>query len=283
MKRIVLSIVVLQVLAGSLWGQKMYLSLRSGCSLGIDSRYVQEQNIIYTSTIAYSGSINNESLTLGKGTNSTIAFGYFFTNQLGMELGLSYLSGSSNTINQSISIPMGDYPNLTVASTETYRSTTVCFSPSFIIFTDRTKKYSVYNRTGLLIATSSVVDEQIITRTFISSVSTENKDIALTGDVRLGFTTSVGVAYQLSGKLTAFGELEMKSLSFVPSKGKATKYTVAGEDKLSTLSTSQREYDYYDGISNYSSETYSNQPTYRLKSKFPMSSIGINFGLRLSL
>jgi hypothetical protein len=283
MKKIVLSSLVILISVSSVWSQKMYLSIKSGYSLGIEPRYVMEQNINYASTIVYSGSINNESLSLGNGINSTIAYGYFFTNHLGMELGLSYLSGSSNTINQRTSMPIGDFPNLTVASTDIYKSTSFCFSPSLIIATDRTKKYSLYSRTGVLIATSTMVNEQTITKSFIGYTSTEEKNIALTGDVRLGFTTSVGVAYQLSGKLTAFGELEMKSLSFVPSKGKTTRYTMDGEDKLSELSTSQREYKFYDGISNYSSGTDDSQSTYRLKSKYPLSSIGFNIGLRLSL
>ena len=283
MKKIVLSIVVLQALAGSLSSQKMYLSVKSGYSFGIDPRYMQEYNINYSSTIVYNGSINNKSLTLGNGISSTIAYGYFFTSHLGMELGLSYLSGSSNTINQSTSLPIDNLPTLTIKSADTHRSTTFCFSPSFIISTDITKKYSLYNRTGLLIAKSIVVDEQTITKSFTGYTSMEDKDITLTGDIRLGFTASVGVTCQLSGKLTAFGELEMKSLSFVPSKGKATKYTVDGEDQLSGLLTPQREYEFYDGISNFSSETYPNQPTYSLKSKYPLSSIGLNIGLRLSL
>jgi len=73
----------------------------------------------------------------------------------------------------------------------------------------------------------------------------------------------------------------MINLSYAPTKGEYTKYSIDGADQLPSMTTSQKEEEYVDSIDRTSSDTPSDStPSQYLKTPYSFGSLGLKFGLR---
>lgn len=96
--------------------------------------------------------------------------------------------------------------------------------------------------------------------------------------ISFGLNTSLGLDVKLFHHFYAFGELVFNFINWSPSHSEITAYSNNGQDKLSSLTTSQRETDYVSNPGYYNS----NQPTQAAKQHFDISNFGFNVGLKYS-
>jgi hypothetical protein len=73
-------------------------------------------------------------------------------------------------------------------------------------------------------------------------------------------------------------EFDVINMSYAPTKGEVIEYIYNGEDRLSGLSTSDKETDFVDELSSGSSYN-SWEPRKELKQKYPFGSMEINVGI----
>jgi len=92
----------------------------------------------------------------------------------------------------------------------------------------------------------------------------------------LGLHGVAGTNYNLSENLAFFFQVRADQLSLKPSKGKVTKYTVNGVDKLPTLDVSERETIYKDDTGGYVYNA--NQPSVENAYPLAASSVAIQIG-----
>jgi hypothetical protein len=209
--------------------------------------------------------------SLGKGLTVEGAFGYMFTKNIGAELGISYLFGAKVTAKDTY----------TDGSTADYTLSAKMFriNPSVVIACGF-NKINPYAKFGLIISFGSITYKE----DHNESGSTEVMETKLNGGMTFGLNAGAGVIFKLSKLLSLFGEIDMVNLSYAPTKGKLTEFTINGTDQLPNLTTSEKEIDFVD---RYTSDSKNprpdSEPRQELKQKFPFGSIGLNIGLRISL
>jgi hypothetical protein len=283
MKKNIISIFFFLVLSTAMFAQNKYISLQYGYSAGMNSTFVTEANVVYSTTGSYTGTLSNKNLALGQGGTGALSFGCFLTNNVGFELAVSSFVSSDNKITLHEVHPLDAYSNVDYVIKANYRANSIAFAPSLIISTDIRQKYTLYNRCGLLLAYSTLTADNDNTATVRWDRSNMTLTKSFVGNIRLGFVAALGGTYQLNKKLTAFGELQVRALSFVPTKSTITKYVLNGEDNLSELSTSQKETVFKDEVNNAGTSLPSTQPSVDLKQTYSLSGVGLSVGLRYNL
>lgn len=244
--------------------QGLFFDLGFGFGLNAASQLL-ENNTIYDTT-----SFTNEVVvgSYGKGLAVKLGIGYQFNNNLGFIMNYSMLKGSK--IKNSITNNAYSPPSLIEHS----RSINMInLNPEFI-FMAGNSSVKPYSRLGLLIG----ISPKLIHEYSEPSKSIERKSI-LTGGTPIGYSASLGIIMSHE-KISFFGELGMINLSWAPKKAELIEYTENGEDKLSTLTTDQIETVFVESITSTSpSGTSGNK---KLLKYYPLSSIGLNFGIRFS-
>lgn len=218
-------------------------------------------------------------LTLGKGINIGGSAGYMFNKNIGIELGTSYLIGGSTNFTHSYSYP-------TYTDYYTYKVYTKMFKliPTLVV-SGGFEILDPYLKLGLIVGLGSVNAE--IDRTYKSL--NYNASIILhqtekdNGGIAIGYNTAIGLSYNMGDHFAVFGELNMVNLSYTPTKGEIVSFAIDGEDKLSELNTSEREYEFADSYTEDSSIIASTStPTKQLKNRLSLGSIGINIGVKIT-
>ena len=201
----------------------------------------------------------------GQGLNANLKLGFMFSDNIGFELGTSYLIGASQTKYKSEYI------------LEEAKSSGLRLAPQLVIKLDN----GFYSRFGMIIP---VLGKTVITNTdehfqvgptvFVKKETTmETK-----GSFSMGFIGAIGYAYALSDNMDLFAEVEYIGMSIKSGSAEFTQYDVNGENHLENMTTSQKEYEFVDEVMD-SDNTSSDEPTKMLKQKAPFSSIGLNIGI----
>ncbi len=255
----IIMLVVISLFTTNLFSQGAYVSLNLGYGLGASS-----QNIgIYNRTSTNYEQVN---VSFGQGLNIGGTFGYMLNENIGAELGISYLLGGSSTMQHSFTSGTTDY---------TFSSKMLRINPS-IVLTTGLEGINPYAKFGFLIGTGSITNE--VNQTSGGTVAFIKTK--LNGGMALGFTASIGAMYNLSDNMSLFGEFAMVNMSYAPTKGEVTEATLNGADKLSDLTTKEKLTDYVDSF-NPSTSIPDSQPDQLLKEKLPFGSFGINIGIRI--
>ena len=223
--------------------------------------------------VEYSGTNNSVETNIygsyGQGLNIAPKLGFMFNENIGFELGASYLIGAKQTITKS-------QDRLEEASSSGLR-----LSPQLVLKLEN----GFYSRFGMIIP---VMGQTIITDvdnkydpTFTGSYMKKETTMETKGSFSMGFIGAIGYNYALSDNMNLFGELEYIGLSIKSGTAEFTQYDVDGKDQLVNMDTAQKEYEFVDEVDN--STTYNkDNPTKVLKQKAPFSSFGINIGVTFS-
>jgi hypothetical protein len=210
----------------------------------------------------------------GKGAEFALYGGYMIHSNLGAELGFSYLAGAKWS---------GSYIKETVMSDQTtYSARMMRLSPGVrVTFGEHSIK--PYMRLGLVIGLGGKItaDETIQD---MQSNTTTLKTTRYTGGISMGLRSSIGAMFKLSDLISLFGEINVVSQSLGATSSNVTAYSVNGADKLSTLTTSQKQTAYSSSYSStYSSGPSISDPAQALKSYRPFSSLGLEIGVHFTL
>ena len=208
--------------------------------------------------------------TLGQGIPLGLKVGYFFNDNLGVELGMNYFMSSTLT---KADVNMTGYTQNT-----TVKSTQIRLMPTLVYKTDM----GVYGRFGMLVP---VGGSTIATSKFVTGGATTDIEQSFSGSFSIGFVSSLGYEFALNDNIKLFGEVEYVGLQIKGKSASMTKYTVNGTDKLASIPTYSKETNYVDELTSSSNNnTYNPAPDMskaadELNSTSGYSAVRINIGI----
>jgi hypothetical protein len=251
----------------------IYVGLNAGYGFAANTytNVLGLQNSTQISTNVYEN--ENVKTSLGKGMHFGAAVGYMFNKNFGTELNVNYLLGGKTTsTNTTLS------GNVTE---NTAQANVIQFKPSIIVTTGM-PSINPYARFGFVVSKAKIESN--------SDSSSPNGDYfrldrEYTGGFQFGVQGAFGVNFAINPKMVAFSELEMVGATYAPNKSEITKYETSSggvvTDLLPTLTTNQKEIEYSDSyIVDFGNPADPNLPSKQTKFKLPLSSFGINIGIK---
>jgi opacity protein-like surface antigen len=254
-------------IAGSMSAQ-FYAGVKLGYGFGAQKSDIGS-TVTNTSTANIWGS-------LGQGFTPGLKLGYFFNDNLGVEMQINYFMGAKLTV---ADVDMTGYTNLTTAQSSQLR-----LIPALVYKTDM----GVYGRFGMVIPASgkTIIEKEEVSMATGTSVTT-NVTQEFHGSFAMGFAGAFGYEFELSDNLKLFGELEYIGLSIKGKTSEVTTYTVNGADQLPAMTSYQKEANYVDELNASSNNgSYNTSPDMAkakdvLRSSAGYSSFRINFGISM--
>lgn len=288
-------------------GRKFYVKIGSGYATTFNkmsnTSNVEFRYSLATSTIYEE--VESIRTSFGKGFNFQAAIGKKLNENFSLELSASYLK--SSPIKSTVTF------NYIIADDDVFYYTekgkALSFTPT-IVFSTKTKKITPFNikgapvfikvtpylNAGIILAfisfTSQYEFEGYGDKVFSLRKYTGGEKITKgsnKGILSTGFKVSLGIATNLSKKLSIFTEVSLTSLTFSPTESEIIEYTINGQDILLTLTESERKAVYldeytipvtFDSNGNIVEDVDESSPSKRSRFDVPFGSIGINIGLK---
>ncbi|MFY9308613.1 MAG: hypothetical protein WAQ28_06110 [Bacteroidia bacterium] len=253
--------------------QSTYINVNSGYGFNIASASRGSNITAVSSTSSTNKEVHG---SYGKGLNFGLAFGYIFPKNIGAEIGMQYLVGSPVQISytDNINTPPG-------LQTDEFKINMLRIIPSAII-TVGAGKYIPYAKIGIAIG---VMGKAVNTNTGQNGTNTSENVWEYTGGTAIGFASSLGIKVG-KGRISFWGEIAMIGQSWAPTKKTQTISTQNGVDQLANMTTYQKETNYVESYT-YTNPNASpvdpNSPQQTSKIYLPMSSLGINVGIYITL
>ena len=212
-------------------------------------------------------------ISFGQGFNVQGSIGYLFNRNFGLELGASYLLGSTSEIDfnylASSTNPNSSEVNYEL-SAQMYR-----INPSLVLKA-KFRTISPYAKMGLIAG----IGEVNFRRESKSVFSHYRSNFQVFGGISWGLSASMGANYAINRDLDLYAELNIISMSYAPSKGLVTEYMINGENRLHSLTTEDKEVEFVEeNTVDYNSPDSPDEPSSEVKHSLPFSSIGLNIGL----
>lgn len=245
-----------------------------------------DQTVTYTENGDGDGMYNvNTSVSkvnLGKGLNFGVAFGYMFNDNIGAELGLGYFLGGKSTFSQKYVDEVDATLNSTLTG-EIYANQ-MRINPSLVVSTDF-HDFVPYAKFGVVVGFGTKVTETYSYEDLASDYNTV-QTFESKGGIAFGVNATLGFLYQLNKKTGIFLELTSTAMSYAPKERNLTAYTVGGKNELNDLiylQASKTEYvKELDQVITIDTVEDPTQSTLAAQIKYPMSSFGLNLGVRFS-
>jgi len=170
---------------------------------------------------------------LGGGVPLGISVTYMVNDNIGVDLGFSYLFGSRTTMSE---VTASGAEGSVVSRTRQAR-----LSPSFVMSTGNgAEELAVYSKIGFVLPVAGKTITDVSYDNFGGSGDKLTQTIESKGKISLGFTFAVGAMYPLSDNFSLFGELQYVGLSIRPSQSTYTEYSIGSTNVLNTLSDDQK-------------------------------------------
>ncbi len=261
---------VIMAYANNLSAQGLYMKINVGYGFKMGSQSLAGfQNEKETNN---SDEVTQVNVSMGKGLNFCGTLGYMFNKNLGIDMGFSYLFGMKTKSKYEY---FGSYGQEEL--TMSFAGRMIRINPAIVV-AGGFEKIDPYAKFGLIVGVGSFISEA----NYEYDQNEVYTKIVYNGGVSLGFNAATGVIFQLNDRISLFAEAELINMSYAPTKGKVKKATLNGMDKLSSLTTSEKEYEFVKTI-DYEDNQFDSEPSKMLKQKYPFGSIGINAGLRIKL
>lgn len=260
-----LALQAVMLTAGLAGAQESYLRAQGGYALGIFPQSFA------TMGVSQGHASRTEKAALGEGWSAGLAYGYMFTDHLGVELGAGYFGGAA----QSFGCACMD--GTTTGST--FQTEMIQAMPSLVL-RGSTGALQPYMRLGAVIGFGAVVS----TSTHDMTDQRAEEEWRYYGGVSFGMAASAGVLYELGEQLSIFAELQYIGATYTPERGELTSARRNGEDIRPTLTTSEKEIVFTDEYLGSDALTPpGNQPTDEPRRvqrlNYKLSSVGIQIGL----
>lgn len=268
MKTKTLFILILSVVSLCANAQSIYVRADLGAAVCTAPHLAYQYT--YTNSGDATTNVEAKRFGMGDGMPFSVAAGYYFGENLGIELGVDYfLAFSHKTVDTRAN------------SSDTYTTkmsgSMLSLVPALVMrFTvDKIKPYA---RLGIIIGV--VNSGKAKTSDIFSSNDYEETDKDY-GGVAIGAQAAVGVEYPLSKLLSLFGEVNLNGLSWAPTKGKITKYTENGVDKLGNMTTKEKTWIYVKNLDETQSIANSDPNKYSTVN-YSLTNVGIILGVKLN-
>jgi len=263
MKKNLLLIIALFV--ATTMSAQFYAGLGLGYGMGASKR---------ANGVEYSGTNNSVQTNIygsyGQGFNTTLKLGFMFNDNMGLELGVSYLFGAAQTKVK------------TATSLLEAKSNGLRLMPQLVYRLDN----GFYGRFGIIIpvlgkTVATGHDDKWSPLPGVVPAAERDYEIETHGSFSIGFAGAIGYNYALSDNMNLFGEIEYIGLSIKSGTATITKYDFGGKDQLENMKTFQKETEYVDEI-DASTTQDPEKPSQALKQKAPFSSFGLNIGITMT-
>jgi hypothetical protein len=269
MKKISALTIVMIMLAGTVSAQKFYARIGAALSGGTSSNL----DMLYKYTDdGTTKTIEVVPVDLGTGFTGSAAFGFMPSKYVGIELGISEFIGFPNFGDSIISMPGG------METTAKIKGGMLSVIPAVVI-TAGLDKVNPYARFGMLIGVLPTM-----LGTFEATQATNPAtDIVVWkryyGGIGLGYQAAGGVDFNIGKVVNFYVEAVFNGITWSPFYSEITKYTVNGVDQLPTLTTFEKETEYYAKyeIDNYVSPDV---PKKELRKTYPFNNAGVSFGVK---
>jgi hypothetical protein len=269
--KIILIIFAATLLTNKLFSQGIYAKINAGYGLQMSSQKIDYFHITNYSIDTVSSTYERVNTSLGIGFTCEGAFGYMFNKNIGAELGVSYLLGTKTNTKQ---VLIGSIRNNSLSSNM------LRINPSIVIAFDF-KKINPYAKLGLIIGIGKIMYEDDYTSS--SGLTAVTEKMELNGGIALGLNAGIGTTYNISNRISLFGEINMVNLSYSPTKGILTESNLNGVDRLPNMTTREKEVNFVNSYTtNANTPNSQTEPRQELKESFPFGSVGAVIGLRVN-
>jgi opacity protein-like surface antigen len=251
--------------------QNVYLNVSAGYGLPFPGERLGTSTTTTSSENIYG--------TLGPGLNLGITPGYFFTEHMGVELGLNYFMGSEVEV-QKTQTGAG-------TATATAHSNQFRLAPALVLRTGNGDMYG-YAKAGLVIPAFGTTFSKVEDTGAGGPGTASTSEFETKGAFSMGFTGALGLNYGFNERFALFGELNTVNLRINAGSRSMTAATANGTDVMGSLTTYQKETEYVDEINNSSNNgTYNpnfstSEAREELRTRNNFSALFINIGLRIS-
>ncbi|MEI7490619.1 MAG: outer membrane beta-barrel protein [Bacteroidota bacterium] len=264
MKKSILFIVFLVTMAAAYPQGSYYVSLGIGAGINTARTY---------DLYAPAGATKVHPIGLGKGFEPVLRAGIFVNDFMAIELGVAYRMGFNTKIDVST--------NLVGSPTgwNKFNGSMLQLIPAVLIQPDfDLGSVAPYARVGVIVGVLPGIKCKFdVTRGTVESVGL----IKYTGGLSIGGTAALGCDFELSDNLSIYGEIYYDAMAYAPTKGKLVKYTENGVDKLSDLTTFEKEVKFVKDVTDFKKSDDS--PDQQLKNSYPFNNMGITFGVKMKL
>jgi len=191
----------------------------------------------------------------GSGIPFVLAGGYYLSENFAIELGVDYFMGFSHKMNDDYSTSYHKYNE---------HATMLSLVPA-VVFRVQLDKITPYARLGVKIGIlNSLVGKEEYTSAYGIEAPTTLTESTYKdkGGIAIGGQAALGAEYALGDKLSVFAEINIDAISYSPKKGKYTVYKVDGADKLGSMSTNAKEWEYVKSTNSTDTQTDSDPAKY---------------------
>ncbi|RYD54626.1 MAG: hypothetical protein EOP56_18725 [Sphingobacteriales bacterium] len=285
MRKLFFTALTLSLCASAAQAQKLYVRGMLGFAVANagqttdDTRSPHSGSMLYTAPSTGATpvltSFKLKSVSFNTGIQTSLALGYMFNNNVGVELGADIGIAHIEHEGQ-ITAPSSNSSAYTVTQFYSqYVKNPIILTPALCLQSGG-KKINIYTRAGLAVPVrSNITTEigQITTATGTNSSRSINLGYTTTTAFSLGFSGAAGVKYAVNSKLQLGAEISAVSLSLYLDKLEFTSYSENGVDLFSRLPEESKRISY--GKSGGSGV----EPTYSV----PFSNVGLKVGVFYTL
>jgi hypothetical protein len=221
-------------------------------------------------------------LNFGNGPGAGLVFGGQLHGPLGWEARFTYMVDDGDEIEYNSSDAFSGY---STASKTVFTTRFLRIEPALRLSAgdSTTQWYAAMGPSLVVFGNMTTTDDYSRTQTGSFPYSTTEKTVSeYTGRIGLGGFGAVGLLRQGPGRLGFFAEVSIHALSWAPMRSEITAYTVDGQDRLSQLTTAERETEYVDSYTETDAQALS-QPSKSTKLYLPMTTFGARIGLHVLL
>lgn len=220
----------------------------------------------------------------GAGLNISGAFGYTLSENIGIELGISYSTGKKYTTSSNYTDTRLDDLKSSTYESETSKGRSVLFTP-MLKFVTHKRNFTPYFLIGPVVGKISFNRAMVRSTEENDAFTTEVRNTKYKGGISVGLRGAVGASVVLNRKFSIFTEIMFTGMNYYPKQSEIIRYTVNDEDRLSSLTENSRKTLYVKSVDSDSDNAsdYVNTPGKAVRFPLSMSSVGANIGLLVNL
>lgn len=210
----------------------------------------------------------------GAGVNFGLGGGYMFTKIIGVDLGITYLSGKTFETHY-------DFTEIGFGSEKLdseMKSKAIYIAPSILITPGDKLPYV---RMGVVMAVPKIEGKDTYFYNgdgeFLASSEWEQRK-----NMAFGFQGAIGMQWALSSSMKLFTEMTFTSMTYYPGEKVATSYFVDGENVLNEVDEYYKKTIYKDKVV-YSPPTNYDAPSEEVQVSIPFSSLSFQIGVVYTL
>ncbi len=261
----------------TLFAQKWYVSIGSGYKFGMSKQGIS--NIEGGSTIYNFESNTNTGVTaskaisasFGAGFDINTVVGYTFSKNISIEL------ATKAHISDKINAHFNDIFGAT--SNYEFQAKMISFEPTFVVSAGY-QKINPYLKFGPIFGFGTIkLDNDMLVPFSDGSFKHYETSFRMCDGFAFGIHSAVGILHQINKKWQVFVEVNANNLSYSPSKGSYSKYTIDNQEYVGVLDSNFINFDYVNEINSLDNQDLT-KPHKVLKTDYPFGSLGFDFGLK---